>query len=240
VKIYIISDIHLVAPGATSKGMDSAQRLQWAFYDLATNHADAALCVLLGDLADHAEADAYRSLRSMIASVRTPVITLLGNHDDRATYLAETPEAETDADGFVQAVRDTPMGRLIFLDTAETGYVTGHLCAKRQAWLSARLDEAAGRPIYLFMHHPPFDIGAKVDQLKFKDGETLAAMIARHGQVRHIAAPYASDLRRHLARHRLQQSRLDHLQHRRAPDRHARLRRALRRERQCRRHAGER
>ncbi|WP_368416376.1 phosphodiesterase [Falsiroseomonas sp.] len=187
-KIYIISDIHLVAPGATSKGMDSAQRLQWAFDDLATNHADAALCVLLGDLADHAEADAYRSLRSMIASVRTPVITLLGNHDDRATYLAETPEAETDADGFVQAVRDTPMGRLIFLDTAETGYVTGHLCAKRQAWLSARLDEAAGRPVYLFMHHPPFDIGAKVDQLKFKDGEALAAMIARHGQVRHIAA----------------------------------------------------
>jgi 3',5'-cyclic AMP phosphodiesterase CpdA len=194
VKIYIISDIHLVAPGATSKGMDPAQRLQWAFDDLAANHADAAFCVLLGDLADHAEAEAYRTLRSMVAAVRTPVITLLGNHDDRATYLAETPEAETDADGFVQAVRDTPLGRLIFLDTAETGYVTGHLCASRQAWLSARLEEAAGRPVYLFMHHPPFDIGAKVDQLKFKDGEALAALIATHGQVRHIAAGHTHRL----------------------------------------------
>jgi Icc protein len=188
VKIYIISDIHLVAPGAISKGMDSAERLQWALDDLAANHANAELCVLLGDLADHAEAEAYRTLRGMLATVRTPVVTLLGNHDDRATYLAETPEAEIDADGFVQAVRDTPMGRLIFLDTAETGYVTGHLCARRQAWLSARLEEAADTPVYLFMHHPPFDTGAKVDQLKFKDGDALAALIASHGQVRHIAA----------------------------------------------------
>jgi Icc protein len=188
VKIYIISDIHLVVPGTTSKGMDSAQRLQWAFDDLALNHSDAVLCVLLGDLADHAEPEAYRTLRTMIAKVGTPVVTLLGNHDDRATYLAETPEAEIDADGFVQTVRDTPMGRMIFLDTAETGYVTGHLCAKRQAWLAARLDEAAGTPVYLFMHHPPFDIGARVDQLKLKDGDALAALIAKHGQVRHISA----------------------------------------------------
>jgi 3',5'-cyclic AMP phosphodiesterase CpdA len=96
VKIYIISDIHLVAPGAISKGMDSAERLQWALDDLAANHANAELCVLLGDLADHAEAEAYRTLRGMLATVRTPVVTLLGNHDDRATYLAETPEAEAD------------------------------------------------------------------------------------------------------------------------------------------------
>jgi 3',5'-cyclic-AMP phosphodiesterase len=58
VKIYVISDLHLVAPDATSKGMDSAQRLQWAFDDLGRNHADAELCVLLGDLADHGEAEA--------------------------------------------------------------------------------------------------------------------------------------------------------------------------------------
>jgi 3',5'-cyclic AMP phosphodiesterase CpdA len=188
VKIYIISDIHLVAPGATSKGMDPAQRLQWAFDDLAANHADADLCVLLGDLADHGDAEAYRTLGGMLASVRTPVVTLLGNHDDRANYLAETPNAEIDADGFVQTVRDTSLGRLIFLDTAEAGYASGHLCAKRLAWLATRLDEAKDRPVYLFLHHPPFDTGAKVDQLKLKDAEALAVLLGRHGQVRHITA----------------------------------------------------
>lgn len=187
-KIYIISDIHLVLPGATSKGLDPEARLQWALDDLATNHGDADLCVLLGDLADHGEPEAYQTLHRLLAGVRTPVVTLIGNHDDRDNYRAAFPTAEVDEHGFVQCVRDTPAGRLIFLDTVETGYANGHFCATRQAWLAARLGEARGRPVHIFMHHPPFDTGAKVDQLKLKDGEAFGALIAAHGDVRHITA----------------------------------------------------
>jgi 3',5'-cyclic AMP phosphodiesterase CpdA len=187
-KIYIISDIHLVAPGATSKGMDPAERLGWALEDLATHHADAELCVLLGDLADHGEPEAYRCLRDMLAPVGTPVVTLLGNHDDRAHYRAAFPAAAVDDDGFVQSVRDTGQGRLIFLDTLETGWASGHLCARRLAWLAARLEEARDRPVLLFLHHQPFDTHTRTDALKLQQADALGRLLAAHGGVRHIAA----------------------------------------------------
>lgn len=187
-KLYIISDIHMVAPGTLSKGLDPAQRLQCALDDLAGHHADSDLCVLLGDLADHGDAAAYAELRRMLAGVTTPVVTMLGNHDDRATFRTVFHDAELDADGFVQTVRDTPAGRLIFLDTFEPGYASGHFCAKRQAWLAVRLDEARDRPVHLFLHHPPFDIGTVVDGIKLKDADALGRLLAAHGRVRHMTA----------------------------------------------------
>ena len=193
-KIYIISDIHLVLLGATSKGMDPEARLQWALDDLAANHADADLCVLLGDLADHGEPEAYGTLRRMLATVTTPLVTLIGNHDDRRNYLAIFPDAEVDEQGFVQTVRDTEVGRLIFLDTVETGFANGHFCASRQAWLAARLEEAKDRPVHIFMHHPPFDTGSKVDHLKLKDADAFGGLVAVHGDVRHITAGHTHRL----------------------------------------------
>jgi len=68
----------------------------------------------------------------MLTTVRTPKVTLIGNHDDRHIDLAAFPDAEKDEQGFVQTVRDTDAGRLVFLDTAETGYANGHFCASRQ------------------------------------------------------------------------------------------------------------
>jgi 3',5'-cyclic AMP phosphodiesterase CpdA len=187
-KIYIISDIHMVAPGGRSKGLDPAERLQWALDDLATHHADAELCVLLGDLADHGDAAAYADLRRILADVQTPIVMMLGNHDDRATFQAVFADAELDPNGFVQTVRDTAFGRLIFLDTFEPGYASGHFCAKRQAWLAEQLADANDRPVYLFLHHPPFDVGATVDGIKLQNADALGRLLAAHGNVRHITA----------------------------------------------------
>lgn len=58
-KIYIISDLHPVLPGAISKEPDPEARLRWALDDFAANHGDADLCLLLGDLTDHGEPGAY-------------------------------------------------------------------------------------------------------------------------------------------------------------------------------------
>lgn len=187
-KIYIVSDIHLVPPGETSKGIDTTERLDAALADLAANHGDADLCVLLGDLADHGAESAYRTLADRLARVSVPVIPMLGNHDDRLNFHRVFPDAPRDENGFVQTVRDTAQGRLIFLDTFEHDYVDGHLCAHRLAWLAARLDEAKDRPVVVFLHHPPFDIGMRVDKIGLRQRDELHALLAAHGDVRHIVS----------------------------------------------------
>lgn len=187
-KIYVISDIHLLVPGETSKGLDTAARFDVALADLAAHHADADLCVLLGDLADHGAEAAYIELKVRLSQMKVPARVLIGNHDDRETFKRVVDGVEIDENGFVQSVLDTDEGRFIFLDTFEKGHVNGMLCEKRHAWLSARLAEAKGQPVSIFMHHPPFDIGMRVDAIKLANTDAFHAALAEHGDVRQIFA----------------------------------------------------
>jgi 3',5'-cyclic-AMP phosphodiesterase len=185
-KVYVISDLHLVTPGETSKGLDTAARLDLALDDLAKNHADADLCVFLGDLCDHGDEEAYGEFATRLARVKVPCRVLIGNHDDRTTFRKVMPEVPVDANDFIQSVVDAPEGRLIFLDTFEHDYVNGWLCEKRLAWLGERLAEAKDRPAYIFMHHPPFEIGMRVDKINMKDQDAFHALVAAHGDVRQV------------------------------------------------------
>jgi len=91
--------------------------------------------------------------------------------------------------------------RLIGLDTIVPGQAGGEMCARRLAWLAARLGEAPDRPTVLFMHHPPFVTGIEhMDAMRLADEESFAAVVRRHPQVvrvlcghvhRAIQAPFA-------------------------------------------------
>jgi 3',5'-cyclic AMP phosphodiesterase CpdA len=186
-KFIHFTDPHLVAPGRLLHGLDPLARLEACIDDINARHADAGLCVVTGDLADRGEPEAYAALSAVLARLAIPVVLLLGNHDSRAAYLAAFPKAETDASGFVQAARETPAGTFLFLDTLLDGSGAGHYGEDRVGWLEARLAEAAGRPVYVFMHHPPFDIGMPaLDRIRLLDEGAFAAALAGHRQVRHI------------------------------------------------------
>ena len=80
-----------------------------------------------------------------------------------------------------------PEGDFVFLDTLDEGSHAGRLCEARLDWLRARLEEAAGRPVYLFMHHPPFAVGIpSLDCIALAEPERLAAILAPHRNVRHL------------------------------------------------------
>ncbi|TGS50191.1 phosphodiesterase, partial [Mesorhizobium sp. M3A.F.Ca.ET.201.01.1.1] len=82
---------------------------------------------------------------------------------------------------------DTPEGRLVFLDSLAQGRVTGELCDKRLAWLDARLAEAAGKPAYLFLHHPPLELGLTIlDPLGLEQPQRLLDVLTRRGNVRYL------------------------------------------------------
>ncbi|HCA27387.1 MAG TPA: phosphodiesterase [Betaproteobacteria bacterium] len=158
-KIIQITDTHFVAPGQRLYELDPRARLEACVADINARHGDADLCVITGDLAHHGDLKAYASLRECLGALQVPLRLLIGNHDHRARFLQIFPETPVTAGGFVQSYWDTRAGRLLFLDTTQEGRHTGYYCGARRQWLRQALHEAGGSPVYVFMHHPPFEIG---------------------------------------------------------------------------------
>ncbi len=186
-KIVQVTDTHLVGPGQKVYGIDPRARLDACFADINARHGDAAFCVLSGDLTDRGEAGAYRELRHALAALRLPYHVMIGNHDSRQTLLEVLPETPADPDGFVQCALDTPAGRVLLLDTVAAGRHAGAFCEARADWLAARLDEAGDVSVYIFMHHPPFDIGIpSLDRIRLADPGAFVRAIEGRRNLRHI------------------------------------------------------
>lgn len=190
-KVLQVTDLHLVTPGETLCGLDPLARLEACIADINRNHADARLAIFTGDLSETGEEITYRALARTLAELLVPYRLMLGNHDDRRAFLHVFDQVAT-VDGFVQSAEDTPEGRLILLDTLIPGRPEGQLDAARMRWLGERLQEARGRPVYLFSHHPPFAIHMPLlDRMGIIEAEGLYALLRDHGDVRHIFAGHA-------------------------------------------------
>jgi 3',5'-cyclic AMP phosphodiesterase CpdA len=185
-KLIHVTDPHLVTPGERLYGLDPQVRLRQCVDDILAHHTDAACVVITGDLADRGEPAAYQALAAELARLPMPVHPLLGNHDRRQPFRAAFPDAPRDAGGFVQAVLRRDEGDFVFCDTLDEGGHAGRYCDVRAGWLRARLDEAAGRPVYLFMHHPPFAIGIpSLDRIALAEPARFAALLDGH-DIRHL------------------------------------------------------
>lgn len=193
-KILQITDLHLAPGKQDMHGVNPSDRLTQCVADIRQNHADAELCVITGDLAHKGEIDAYEILREILADLPVPYRLLVGNHDDRKKLLSVFPDTPVDPNGFIQSAIDLEIGidqergRLIFVDTVEMGEKFGGFCAQRAEWLSDQLKDSAGRPVYLFLHHPPFDVGIPyMDGMRMLRGEDLLAeAVAPFSNIRHM------------------------------------------------------
>jgi len=185
-KLIQVSDLHYLPPGMLLLGIDPRARLEAAIDDINRHHSDAALCLFTGDLADRGESEAYDALRETLAVLQIPYRLTIGNHDDRDHFLNAFPDAPRDENGFVQTVVATDGGQVILIDTNHPGRHTGDFCARRQAWLKARLESAGDEAVYLFMHHPPLDIGIpSMDKIGLVDKQGFSRTIEGAG-IRHI------------------------------------------------------
>lgn len=194
-KILLFTDIHMLPEGRTIIGLDPLDRFSRGLQHAARMHPDADLMILTGDLTHYGDAPSYARLKSALDGFPIPVTMTIGNHDERANFLAAFPGAAVDGNGFVQDVIDFDDIRCVVLDTnisLERGHAdhsAGRLCEKRLNWLDERLSEADGRPVLVFMHHPPHDTGFRgMDAIKLLNGEDFYRVVERHGNVRHIFA----------------------------------------------------
>ena len=179
----VISDLHLRDPSGSRDAATHAVRVADLINQATELVPDAELLILMGDLTDAGEVGAYRWLAERLAALPMPAVPMMGNHDDRPALRRIFAGAHPG--GFIQSVHGADNWRLVFLDTHEPGTDAGYLCDQRLGWLDDRLDE--GGEVCLFLHHPPCDIGdPKLDPLRLTNADELAAVIARHGNVRQI------------------------------------------------------
>jgi len=187
-KFLVISDLHLVPEGQTSMTLDTAVRLQTCVDTINARYADADFVVVAGDLADRGEEAAYLRLQAILGGLTIPAYVTLGNHDDRPTYLRVFGADRADETGNVNHVIDTKGYRVIVLDSSEPGRVDGVLEQSQIDWLTARLAEAADRPVIVVLHHHANALHTAVDRIKLIDDAPLIAALKAHGDIRQVIA----------------------------------------------------
>lgn len=187
-KFIVLSDLHLGPVGAAVNGLDTGARLSEAVAVINRDHADAEFVLVAGDLADRGEEAAYHHLRDRLSLLSVPVHLTLGNHDDRAAFLAVFGPQRDDPAGRVSRVLDAGGYRIILLDTSEPGLVGGRLCDGRKAWLSDRLGEARDRPVIVVQHHHANPLSLPVDTIILEEADDFVDILSTHPDVRGVIA----------------------------------------------------
>lgn len=189
-KFIHLTDTHITKAGEPLFGIESINPLRKAIADINANHADAAFCVITGDLTHWGDEEAFERLKMALDDLRIPFHLMIGNHDLREPAKACFPEQlQADANGFLQQVIDTPKGKFILTDTVRQGENIGDYCEKRQAWLVDQLDKYSNENIYLCTHHAPFKTGLKamdVIGINEKDAAAMADIVRDRNNIKHL------------------------------------------------------
>jgi len=153
-----MSDPHFTKSGLVS-GHDPRVRLSAALDFANLHYGDAQVCVISGDMVNHGTAQDYEALQTHLEHSDIAILPMVGNHDDRAAFKSTLSVPDTCMDDFVQYSVEIDGGLIVCLDTQKTGSDCGVLCAQRLAWLKQTLEGANDLPVYIFMHHPPMQLG---------------------------------------------------------------------------------
>lgn len=184
-----ITDPHIVEAGQLTFGhVDCTEALARAVAQVNALAPQPDLTLVTGDVVNDGTPAQYDQARAILDGLAMPYRVIPGNHDGRDAMRAAfegsgaLPAKEGEFLHYTMALG--PL-RMVALDTVTPGQVSGALCRHRLAWVEARLDEAAGQPTLIVMHHPPFRTGiAEMDGYGLEEGAAeLADLIEGHGQV---------------------------------------------------------
>lgn len=182
-----ITDTHIKLPGQLAYGrVDTSAMLAACVAELCVLYPQPDLIVLTGDLVDLGRPAEYEHLRTLLAPLRTPLVVVPGNHDERQAFRsAFSDHSHLPAEGFLHfSINDLYPVRVLGLDTLVPGEGRGELCADRLAWLEHALAQAPKQATVILMHHPPFLTGiGHMDELGLTGREAFADIVSRHPQV---------------------------------------------------------
>lgn len=183
-----ISDLHLRPRGLPALGfVDTNALARRAVATLLALRPQPAAVLVTGDVADTGDPREYAMAREILSALPMPVYAIPGNHDRREAMrqgLTETGWIGPAGSGPINYAADIGPLRLVCLDSLVDGRPHGELGAATLAWLDETLAAAPDRPTLLALHHPPFRTGlGHMDSILLRNGDDLAAVVARHPQV---------------------------------------------------------
>jgi 3',5'-cyclic AMP phosphodiesterase CpdA len=146
--------------------------------------------VLTGDIVDNGKLEEYEAFLSVAERYPLPIHLAAGNHDDAQTMvsvLGRTGYLGGGASAYYTVDYDEV--RLIMLDSAVPGSMSGHLDETQLAWLDSALAARPETPALVCLHHPPIDVGMPfLDSIKLDNPEPLRAILAGHRHVQRVLA----------------------------------------------------
>ncbi len=187
--IVQISDSHIAVPAAS--GSDRAGDLRRCVEYINGLARQPDLVVHSGDIAHHGKPAEYSIAAQILDELRAKLCVIPGNRDDRgALRAAFANRLPQNCHGeFIQYAIVREHMRAIMLDTLSTQSNKGRLCEARLAHLGEMLNDAGGRPVSVFMHHPPFEIAEAPVPFQFEDRgnrDDFSAILSRHRNIQHI------------------------------------------------------
>ena len=160
-KIIHLSDPHIEP--SILHGINSVDRFKLALNHITSNHKNAELFVITGDLTHFGKHESYNKFHNILHKSNLPKKLypklMIGNHDNRENFKKIFIKNPMDENGFIQYFDDIDNKRFIFLDTNFQETDQGHYCNKRQDWLNSILGSSKDKWVYIFMHHNPLPLG---------------------------------------------------------------------------------
>ena len=144
-----LSDVHITRDGRLYDRVDGVARLRAVGEYVTRTGVTPEAIVVTGDLIERGNGDAYESVRDAFdeleRATRTPVLTVLGNHDD-----ADRARVLRGHEGGHHRVVLVDELRFLLLDSSR-----GELGAEQIAWIRRTLRAPHGEGTVVALHHPP-------------------------------------------------------------------------------------
>ena len=185
-KLVWLSDLHFVAGKELVTNHDPRARISAAVRHINSHHSDASFCLISGDLVDGGEEENYYALAEQLTALSIPYLPMVGNHDERSA-LKRHLSVPGGMEEFVQYSVETEEAILLCLDSQKIGHSGGEFCDQRRSWLEAELTKAGDKPAYIFLHHPPIELGLPMQDLdRMEKGEAFLDLLKRFSNIAHL------------------------------------------------------
>lgn len=184
-----VSDLH-IGHDRDDGGDRALRRARQVVDHLNAMPGDVDGVLVTGDLADHGDAEEYRVVRELLGTLRFPVLTCPGNHDERGAYRTGLLDEPADT-GAVNRVHRLAGLTIAMCDSTIPGRDDGLLDDDTLTWLDKELSDTED-PALVCFHHPPVRLHIPfVDNIRQQGEERLAEVLRAHDNVLTVLCGHA-------------------------------------------------
>jgi len=182
VRITQITDLHLGSDKSeTLGGVTTFESFQSVLRATEAQGRGDNLLLLTGDLAGHCQPEAYQLLNQALTAAEKQAIWLPGNHDDleaMKSNLSDYPYLR---------VFETGGWGILLLDSSKPNSPGGHFSDQELLFAQQGLEQLAGKPVLVAMHHSPVLVdSAWIDRQQIDNQQKIYQILEAHGSVKAV------------------------------------------------------